>query len=332
MPPSTGTRSSPNAAFTDFTALATSDIQAFLESTPYGGASFLSTYQSNGILFSGAVTHAAQTYRINPLVLLVAVEATGALLADATYPQPPAHVDYLFGCGCSIASDAGSCDPSAAGLDVQLACYANALRTSLDAITETGATAGGWAPWQNAKTLDGMTVTPVDDSTAALYQYDPLVGSGESGNSLFWSVWNEYTLVLAYSTPQGSSSAGTALHRRRVHRLGRLRDGQRHLPDRVELPGRHVHEPVHGLLPRCRHLLRRDHGRRLVPGAVQPDQPRVLPHRLLMRSGAAVWMRPRARLPRRSAPRAEAAVGRQPLATGCRLATPLSGLTRPGRA
>jgi hypothetical protein len=200
----------PGPAFTDFGALATSDVQTFLEHTPYAGSSFLATYQSNGILFPAAVTVAAQTYRINPIVLLVAVEAYGQLVADGAYPQPSSRVDYLFGCGCSIASDAGSCDPAAAGLDVQLSCYANALRTSLDAITETGATPGGWAPGQSATTLDGVQVTPVDGSTASLYQYDPLVGDGQSGNSLFWSIWNEYVLALAYSAPEGSSSGGTA--------------------------------------------------------------------------------------------------------------------------
>jgi hypothetical protein len=199
----------PSAGFTDSTALAASDIQGFLERSPYSGASFLQTYQSNGILFSAAVARTAQTYRINPIVLLVAVEAQGALVADTSYPQPSAAVDFLFGCGCTDPATPTTCDPAAAGLDVQLACYANALRTSLDEVATNGETAGGWGPGKSSTSVDGVVVKPVDDSTAALYQYDPVVGRGSSGMSLFENIWLEYTLVLSYGSPEGSTG-GTA--------------------------------------------------------------------------------------------------------------------------
>jgi hypothetical protein len=201
----------PSAALTDFTVLGAMAIQGFLERTPYDGASFLQTYQSNGVLFSSAVANAANTYRINPIVLLVAVEAEGGLIDDATYPQPSAAVDFLFGCGCSVPSMPTTCDPAAAGLDVQLACYANALRTSLDEIAENGQTAGGWGPGKTSVSLDGATVKPVDDSTAALYQYDPLVGTGRSGESLFENIWQAYTQAFSYGPPEGSSDEATSL-------------------------------------------------------------------------------------------------------------------------
>jgi hypothetical protein len=197
----------PSAAFTDFQAESTSDVQGFLEHNPYNGGSFLSTYQSNGVLFSAAVTNAATTYRINPIVLLVAVEAEGALVADPAYPQGGVLVDYLFGCGCGVPSVASTCAPSAAGLDVQLACYADALRTSLDQIAATGQTTGGWGPGKSATTLDGVTVQPMDDSTAALYQYDPVVGKGDTGNSLFANVWIEYAESFSYGIPGGPTGA-----------------------------------------------------------------------------------------------------------------------------
>ena len=202
----------PSAAFTDFESIDATGIQSFLERDPYeGGSSFLQTYQSNGVLFSAAVASAATTYRINPIVLLVAVEAEGGLLDDVAYPQPSAAVDFLFGCGCSVPSMPETCDPSAAGLDVQLACYANALRTSLDQIAQSGTTAGGWGPGKTSTTLDGTTVKPTDDSTAALYQYDPVVGNGQSGSSLFENIWQEYTLALSYAPPQGTSAEATSL-------------------------------------------------------------------------------------------------------------------------
>jgi hypothetical protein len=200
----------PSAAFTDFTAVAATDIQSFLEHDPYTGSSFLATYQSNGVLFSSAVISAAQTYRINPIVLVVAVEATGGLVADTVYPHGATSVEYVFGCGCAVPSDPTTCDTDAAGLDVQLGCYASALRASLDQIATSGATAGGWGPGMMQTSLDGLKVDPKDDSTAALYQYDPVVGAGKSGNSLFWSIWLEYTTALQYPGPaEGSTGGGT---------------------------------------------------------------------------------------------------------------------------
>jgi hypothetical protein len=197
----------PSAAFTDFAALDAMAVQAFLVHNPYSGSSFLQTYQSNGVLFSAAVANAATTYRINPIVLLVAVEAEGGLVFDATYPQPSAAVDFLFGCGCPDPAMPASCDPAAAGLDVQLGCYASALRTSLDQITDTGETAGGWGPGETGTTLDGITVKPKDDSTAALYQYDPVVGEGRTGQSLFANIWFEYTQALTYFVPDTEATA-----------------------------------------------------------------------------------------------------------------------------
>ena len=201
----------PSAGLTDDAAETTASIQTFLEHDPYAGSSFLATYQSNGVLFSAAVTNAATAFRINPIVLLVAVEAQGGLVADATYPQSaPFLIDYLFGCGCGVPSMLATCAPSAAGLDVQLGCYADALRTSLDQIASTGETTGGWGPGKTGVTLDGVTVIPRDDSTAALYAYDPVVGHGESGNSLFANIWREYTLALSYGVPL-RASGGTGI-------------------------------------------------------------------------------------------------------------------------
>jgi len=200
----------PAAAFTDFTAEDATSVQSFLERSPYGGASFLATYQSDGVLYPQTVTNAASTYRINPIVLLVAVEATGALVSYATYPQSPSGVDYVFGCGCSVPSVNATCAPQTAGLDVQLGCYADALRTSLDQIAATGQTSGRWGPGKSATTLDGVTVIPADASTAALYQYDPVAGHGATGGSLFANIWVEYTQAFAYSPPAIADTGATA--------------------------------------------------------------------------------------------------------------------------
>lgn len=202
----------PSAAFTDFGAETAQAIQTFLAHNPYNGASFLSTYQSNGVLFSAAVASAATKFRINPIVLLVAVEAQGALVDDTAYPPvTEVSVDYLFGCGCSVASVLATCDAASAGLDVQVGCLADQLRTSLDQIGASGQTAGGWAPGKTSATVDGKQVTPKDDSTAALYEFDPRVGSGTSGNLLFEAIWLEYTLAFSYGVPLGANPGATAL-------------------------------------------------------------------------------------------------------------------------
>lgn len=196
----------PAAAFTDYSALTAAQVQAFLEKDPYAGKSFLATYQSNGLALSAAVARVAETYRISPIVLLVALEAEAGLVAATATPEPPTRADYVFGCGCTVPSVATSCAASAAGLDVQLACYAGALRASLDAIAQTGQTAGGWAPGRSGTTLDGVTVKPVDASTAALYQYDPVAGDGQSGGSLFANIWGEFAAALSYTPPKGGTA------------------------------------------------------------------------------------------------------------------------------
>ena len=46
-------------------------VAAFLKKTPYKRPSFLSAYQSNGVVAADAITRAAEVHQINPLVLLV---------------------------------------------------------------------------------------------------------------------------------------------------------------------------------------------------------------------------------------------------------------------
>jgi hypothetical protein len=105
------------------------------------------------------------------------------------------------------------CDVDAAGLDVQVACYANALRTSLDEIAASAnhETAGGWGPGQSSLTIDNVSVTPEDASTAALYQWEPLVGTGKSGSSLFAGIWALYTKALHYNPQKPVGPSATAI-------------------------------------------------------------------------------------------------------------------------
>lgn len=197
-----------NGAFTDTRSMSVdvTAIQGFLAKTPYGGPSFLSTYQSNGVRASDAIIAAARQYRINPLVFLVFTEITQGLIAARTYRFPPERVEYIFGCGCTSPD---SCLPQLAGYDRQLSCLGQALRTALDEIRIDNHTESGWGPSIESTTLDNVKVTPTNEATAALYDRLPRVNSGtDSGTWAFWKVWQLYANALNYNGSSGGPSDG----------------------------------------------------------------------------------------------------------------------------
>ena len=174
---------------------------------PYGRDSFLATYYSNGLSAVDALVNAAEQYKINPLVLLVRAQMEQGLIALDVYPvDAPARVEYVFGCGCA---GPNACDPAFSGFDRQVDCLARQYKIILDEMDANGGvTTGGWAKQREAKTLDGKFVTPVDDGTAAAYQFDPRVGDSEHGNQLFWQIWKLYIRASLYQGPTGGSTTG----------------------------------------------------------------------------------------------------------------------------
>jgi hypothetical protein len=194
-------------SFTDESGLGASDVQGFLQSTPYNRPSFLSTYESGGVRAVDAVVAASQKYSLNPLAFLVRAEMDQGLVGVQYYPiDQPSRVEYVFGCGCD---GAGTCDPALAGFDKQVDCYGQAMRSMLDDITANGANNGGWAPGNASETVDGQSVTPADVSTAALYRYTPKVAVGQpGGNWLYWNIWQLYAQALGYAGPIGPGSGG----------------------------------------------------------------------------------------------------------------------------
>ncbi len=186
------------ASLTDAKGIAESDVQAFLEATPYGGASFLDTYSSNGVRADDAIMQAAARYTLNPLVFLVAAEEAQGLIGVPAYPANPARVEYVFNCGCATAQ--ASCDPAQTGFAAQVECLASQFRQSLDEVAANGHTAAGWGPGIASTTLDDAHVTPADASTAAVYQYIPTVAVGAGGGTwLFWNLWKKYAGALKYA-------------------------------------------------------------------------------------------------------------------------------------
>jgi hypothetical protein len=192
-----------SAPMQDQSALDASQVQAFLEKTPYGTPSFLASYASNGVTASEAIVLGATRYALNPLVFLVRAQMDQGLVGSSTYPSP-SRVEFVFGCGCEASGD---CDPAYTGFDVQVDCLGAAIRESLDAVAARGQTDGGWGPGITSVTLEGIEVTPKDDSTASLYQYTPLVAQGQpGGNWLFWNLWQKYAAAVGYSGPSGGTS------------------------------------------------------------------------------------------------------------------------------
>ncbi|HEX8790648.1 MAG TPA: hypothetical protein VF765_06825 [Polyangiaceae bacterium] len=191
-----------SASFQDQGALDEATILAFLQKTPYGSPSFLATYASHGVSAAEAIATASQRYALNPLVFLVRAQMDDGLVGSTTYPSPAMRVEYAFGCGC-IAP--GECDATYGGFDVQVDCLGAALRESLDAVAASGKTDGGWGPGVTSSTLDGVAVTPKDDSTSALYQYTPIVAVGQAGgNWLFWNLWRKYAAFAGYGGAKGA--------------------------------------------------------------------------------------------------------------------------------
>ena len=128
------------ASFTDTEAVDTAVLQKYLHKTIYDRATFLETYQSNGVRAADALATAGRQYRINPIVLLVFTQVMQGLVGEQNYPFPPERVEYVFRCGCLQGSN---CVPELAGFNRQVDCLARSLRVALDQVTKKGSTAFG---------------------------------------------------------------------------------------------------------------------------------------------------------------------------------------------
>ena len=203
------------ASLTDPDSLpAASSVQSFLAQTPYGGASFLASYASNGVSAATSITNAADAYQINPLFFLVRAEIDQALISQTTYPSPAARVEYAFGCGCDVQPSPQNpnprCDPTFAGFDKQVDCLGRTMRSYLDAVCGAAQeTPDGWALGKESTTSDGIDVTPANEATAALYQYTPLVMlDKQGGNWFFWNAYQFYASFIGYPGAIGENWVG----------------------------------------------------------------------------------------------------------------------------
>ena len=82
----------------DVSAMSESDVQKFLEKTPWGTRSVLADYQQGGKKASTIMYERATSHGINPLAMLVRVQMEQGLVSKKT--ATAATIEIAFGCGC----------------------------------------------------------------------------------------------------------------------------------------------------------------------------------------------------------------------------------------
>ncbi len=213
-------------------------VQRFLERTPYGTRSILATYRDPRTSRTAAeiIYEASARYGLNPLLLLVRLQMEQGLIRasstnDRVYAETQrgafnpseSSMDIAFGCGCPHSP---VCNDDYRGFANQAECAAGTLRRSFERATSREGTVEGWSVGRAKRTNDGITVTPRNAATAALYTYTPWVGQagggrqGIGGASLHWQTWFRFADAVGYRitgssadcqnyrTPSTTSSSG----------------------------------------------------------------------------------------------------------------------------
>lgn len=185
-------------AFFDAAAVSGDQVQAFLESTPYGTRSFLADQTvGDGERLADALVRIAQAHALNPLVLLVTLQKESGLISAESSPGG-GRVDFAMGCGCP---DGSGCQGSQRGLLPQIECAGTVLERYAADLDGGGTTIAGIRPGLALRTSDRVRVVPANRATAVLYTYTPWVLRGSGGNWLFWNIWRRYAGDLDY--PRG---------------------------------------------------------------------------------------------------------------------------------
>lgn len=156
-------------ALSDKDAMSVSQVQAFLEKTPYEGKrSVLADYQENGKSASEILHASSVKYGINPLVMLARLQMEQGLIAKTT--ASAYTISIAFGCGCPHAKKLceGPNGASYRGFANQAECAAGTLRRQVTRASTPLGTVSGWKVGVPKRTSDGISVTPKNGATAAL--------------------------------------------------------------------------------------------------------------------------------------------------------------------
>ncbi len=162
------------------------DIQDFLTSKQ----SYLSTYFSTldtgeRLSIAEQIFRAAQNHHINPQFLLVLLQKEQSLIEE---PSPTQNqLDWATGYGCL---DGQACNERWRGIYKQIPSAAEQFRYYYDHIDEYSYQPG------RQSTVDGITVSPKNRVTAALYNYTPHL----HGNKLFQALWQRYFVSILPDT------------------------------------------------------------------------------------------------------------------------------------
>lgn len=142
----------------------------------------------DGVTFDPPVVifNAAQTYRVNPKVILCTLQKEASGVTRTT--RPPASVmGFLMGC----------VRPSTAR--EQLTCAAERFSSYHERIIRTGSTISGWRVGVPKLTQDGVWVTPATRAVAGQFTYTPYAGvqwggtrPGVGGVYLFYAAWQSF--------------------------------------------------------------------------------------------------------------------------------------------
>lgn len=178
-----------------------SQVQSFFERTPYGRRSWLADERIGGRLVSEALHEAGERWRVNPLVILVRMQAEQGLVSATSRPNQRRR-DWAFGCGCP---DNRACDEQYRGLDKQLECAAKFLRVNYDRSAQREG--NYFHVGKSKRTLDGFTVRPDNHATAAHYNYTPHAGSrsNQTGAYLTWVIMRKYAGFVEQMGPSRPS-------------------------------------------------------------------------------------------------------------------------------
>ncbi|MBX3186269.1 MAG: hypothetical protein KF819_04605 [Labilithrix sp.] len=183
----------------DADAMSVADVQKFLDKTPWGTKSALASYEEDGKSAAQLMHDAATKHGINPLEMLVRVQMEQGLVSKTS--APATTISLAFGCGCPHSP---VCSDAYRGFANQAECAAGTLRRSMDrAITSQG-TVSGWKRSSSKESQDGISITPTNAVTAALYTYTPWVGEagggrqGVGGVSLHHQVWGRFAEAASY--------------------------------------------------------------------------------------------------------------------------------------
>lgn len=168
----------------DYDSMSPFQIQRFLESK--GGAlSWHVTVDTDGLTRSAAeiIWRAAQSYKVNPKVILVTLQKEQSLITT----RFPTQFQYDWAAGYGVCDGCSTADPAL----FKYKGFANQVDG-----------AAGWKRWylDNVVTLswlkqpgqtyliDNYEITPINFATASFYTYTPHY----NGNYNFWKIWQNW--------------------------------------------------------------------------------------------------------------------------------------------